>query len=245
MNYLYILVVLLTLFLLFHVTLNKPQIVDISYINMDKDTDRRSFMETQLARLPLPFRRWPGVDGSKLTTADMKAEHVGSPSFAIRHKSWDGKLRNTGVIGCWLSHKKLLQYLSSLPAHDNDLHLIIEDDIHVPPSLLSERWSKVRQQLPRDLDMVYVGITNPVIDYPVSKDLTKLKPGDGNWGTYAYAVRHGSITTKILPCLDFFRDPIDNQYDTCFDKLNAYAVTPNILRADSEFQDKSSIDKAL
>lgn len=212
---------------------------------MDKDTDRRSFMETQLARLPLPFRRWPGVDGSKLTTADMKAEHVGSPSFAIRHKSWDGKLRNTGVIGCWLSHKKLLQYLSSLPARDNDLHLIIEDDIHVPPSLLSERWSQVRQQLPRDLDMVYFGITNPVIDYPVSKDLAKLKPGDGNWGTYAYAVRHGSLTTKILPCLDFFRDPIDNQYDTCFDKLNAYAVTPNILRADSEFQDKSSIDKAL
>jgi hypothetical protein len=245
MNYLYILLVLVTAFLLFHVPWNKPQIVDISYINMDKDTDRRAFMETQLAHLAVPYRRWPGVDGSKLTTADMKTEHVGSPSFAIRHKSWDGKLRNTGVIGCWLSHKKLLQYLSTLTVGDDDLHLIIEDDINVPSSLLTDRWPSLQKQLPRDVDLVYFGITNPVISHPASNDLVKLKPGDGNWGTYAYAVRHGSITTKILPCLEHFRDPIDNQYDACFDRLNAYAIIPNLINADSEFQDKSSIDKAV
>ncbi len=245
MNYLYILLIALVLFLLYTVPLRGFELVDISYINMDKDADRRAFMESQLSQLQVPFRRWPGTDGSKLTTDILRQEHVGSPSFAIRHKSWDGKLRNTGVIGCWLSHKKLLQYLSSLPHHENAMHLIIEDDIHIPSNLITEHWRTLQSHIPRNADIVYFGITNPIVEYPVSNRLAKLKPGDGNWGTYAYAVRHGSLLTKILPCLEFFRDPIDNQYDQCFDNLNAYAATPNILNADSEFQEKSSIDKAL
>ena len=244
MNYLYILLGVTVIFFVYVYVKEwaTPELADISYINMDKDTDRRAFMEKQLNAVNVPYRRWPGVDGSTLTTEDMKRNHVGSPSFAIRHKSWDGKMRNTGVIGCWLAHKTLLEHLATLPVHDNYAHLIIEDDIHIPSTLKKSKWE---QDLPRDWDMLYFGITQPVIDKQITPKLAKLKPGNGNWGTYAYAVRHGSIRTKILPCLTWFHDPIDNQYDMCFSEWNTYALTPNMLTADSEFQEKSSIDKSL
>jgi GR25 family glycosyltransferase involved in LPS biosynthesis len=244
MNYLYLLLVILVCFLLYHVEWYPTKVVDITYINMERDEDRKKFMETQLAQLGIPYRRWVGIDASLFTTEEMKQNHVGSPSFAIRHNHWDKKMRNTGVIGCWLAHKTLLQDLATQNAKNNAAHLILEDDIHVPPNLMA-RWPAIQRDLPRDWDMLFFGLTQPVIQKQINASIGKLEPGHGNWGAYAYAVRHGSIKTKILPCLTWFRDPIDDQYDICFDSLNAYVITPQLLHSDSEFQDKSSIDKAL
>lgn len=222
----------------------RSQITTVHYINMDKDTTRREFMETQLAHYGAQVQRWPGWNVKGLTVDELTALHIGEPVYSVREQLWDGKLRNVGVMGCWLSHTSLLKHLAAMPnAKQQDAHLILEDDVYVPPDILA-RWAAL--PLPKDWDVVYLGIGHPTIDKTASPSpaLVKLKYGRGNAGMYAYVVRHGALQTKILPRLQQFTNAIDMQLSAMFDVLDVYAVMPAWVDARSPLQDKSSIDSA-
>lgn len=211
---------------------------------MDKDTARREFMETQLVHYGAQVERWPGRSVKGMTVDELTALHIGEPVYSVREQLWDGKLRNVGVMGCWLSHTSLLKHLANMStANPQDAHLIFEDDVYVPPDILA-RWATL--PLPRDWDVVYLGIGHPTIDKGTSPspELVKLKYGRGNAGMYAYVVRHGALQTKILPRLQQFTNAIDMQLSTMFDVLNVYAVMPAWVDPRSPMQDKSSIDSA-
>lgn len=216
---------------------------DISYINLEKDVGRRSMQETQLARVGVPYRRWEGTLGSSLTSADMFREGVGASNFAQRHAAADKRFRNMGVIGCWLSHVHLLRHLATVPANEYDGHVILEDDVHIPSDLFAH---PVWRELPSDWDVLFLGITKPVVETQVSQHLVRLRSESpearGNWGTYAYVVRHGSLESKILPFFKYYLNPFDVQISQAFTAWNVYAVQPVIVKAESEFQDASSID---
>lgn len=216
---------------------------DISYINLEKDEGRRAMQETQLARIGVPYRRWAGTLGSTLKSTDLFKERVGASNFAQRSAAADKRFRNMGVIGCWLSHVKLLRHLATVPARDYDGHVILEDDVHVPSDLFAHpAW----RELPSDWDVLFLGITKPVVGAQVSPHLVRLRSESpdarGNWGTYAYVVRHGSLDSKILPFFKYYLNPFDVQISQAFDDWNVYAVQPVIVKAESEFQDASSID---
>ncbi len=219
---------------------------DIWVINLDKDVERWASIQADTHRIGGMVHRWPATNGRALSQADTVMEGVG---FAMTRAGNGVKenveLRNLGTVGCWISHKRLLQHLASLPFSEHAGHLIVEDDVAFPTDFLevTDEWHKVYKHVPTDWDLVYFGITNPygsMIAPGVRKLETKVG-GGANWGTHAYLVRQGSLQTKLLPWLEHMVDAIDEQYNLKFSEWNVYAVEPNIIPLKPEMSQTSSL----
>jgi GR25 family glycosyltransferase involved in LPS biosynthesis len=224
----------------------KPHVWDIWVINLDKDTERWASIQRDTNRIGGMVHRWPATNGRALTQADTVKAGVGfAMTRAGNGVKENEELRNLGTVGCWMSHKRLLQHLASLPVTGHAGHLIVEDDVAFPPDFLevSDVWHQVYKHVPTDWDMVYLGITNPygpMIAPGVRKLETKVG-GGANWGTHAYVVRQGSLKTKLLPWLEHMVDAIDEQYNLKFSEWNVYAVEPNIIPLNPVFSETSSL----
>jgi GR25 family glycosyltransferase involved in LPS biosynthesis len=220
------------------------RIDDIWVINLDRDTERWNHMRDITARFGGIVHRFPGMDGKTITERDsIHKEGVGFYFTRISGKGMD-EFINKGVVGCWLSHKRLLTHLSKQD-HQNDYgHLVLEDDVVLPDDFLSgnDVWSKISKYIPGDWDIVYLGMAEDAKGSPIADNIVKLSSsGKSQHGTYAYLVKHGSIKTKLLPGLRFMTDSIDEQYSTLFDDINAYCIRPSIINCDETVGSKSSV----
>ena len=248
-----ILAIVLTIWLL-HLYNTYPRSIDIHdiwVINLDKDIDRWKNIATRTEDIRWKVHRWPATYGKHVRKGEGHMEGVSQivmfktdakPSVYYAKTEVDN---NQGKIGCWLSHKRLLTYLASMKVPDSYAHLIVEDDIFFHKGFL-EDWKRVSKKIPADWDMVYLGINFPFltkpIDPPVYKGTTSFTD-QGNWGTQAYVVRHGSIRSRILPKLKYMSHEIDVQLNLYFDEMNVYFLYPNLLALDSEQSKHSSIEQ--
>lgn len=89
-------------------------------INLDRDTDRRAAMETQLAALGLSYTRFAAINGKDLSAdlsqradADAYARNMGNPILP-------------GKMGCYASHVAVWE---TFLASDYKVALILEDDV--------------------------------------------------------------------------------------------------------------------
>lgn len=89
-------------------------------INLDRATQRRAAMEERLARLGLPYTRFPGVDG-RAEEARLLA-NTDVPAFERNM----GRKVLIGGIGCYHSH---LGVWEAFLATDKPVALVLEDDI--------------------------------------------------------------------------------------------------------------------
>jgi hypothetical protein len=198
---------------------HRPELADIWVINMDKSVARWQEMERQLT----PYKgytevhRWSGTDGRALTEADY--EKLKIPWFLRPEAASEvRKKRRAGEIGCYLSHRRLLEHLAKQPAKPWDFHLILEDDVRLGPNFL-EPFSTL--EIPAECDIFFLGINNP-----------KLGPEEGGVARvhsiaslHAYAVRHSSIPV-ILEMLQYMFDPVDEMISWNADRLGLYASIP-------------------
>lgn len=217
---------------------------DIWVINLDRDAERWNHMRDSTLRFGNIVHRFSAMDGKTITEREsINKEGVGFYFTRISGKSIDEYI-NKGVVGCWLSHKRLLTHLSKQD-HQNDYgHLVLEDDVAIPDDFLSgtDAWSRISKHIPGDWDIVYLGMGEDATGAPIEDNIVKLSSdGKGKSGTYAYLVKHGSIKTKILPKLRFMTDAIDEQYVTMFDDVNAYCIRPSIIYCHEAMGAKSSI----
>ena len=229
----------------------RPHVKSIHVINLDKDIARWESIKQSTVGVNLPVERWSATYGKDLTQDELVSQGVGYAMTRSGKGTYDEQnkdLRNQGVVGCFLSHRNLLEYLSTLNVPDHHGHLILEDDVTIPSNFLhpGDEWHKIYNTVPLDWDIVYMDITKPV-GKPVAPQVMKLmnKPGKeiGNWGTHAYVVRHSSIKEKILPWLTYMIDAIDEQYKMKFGEWKVYAVVPGIIPLNRELSDDSSIQK--
>ena len=208
---------------------------DIWFINLDRSTERREFMDAQLQRVSgdIPFHRWPATDGSKMTHKDYSALDIpawSKPDFAKESRQKTRK----GEIGCYLSHLELLRHLQSVPTPHEKGHLILEDDIILDP-LFFKKVEKAAHYLPADWDILTFGVTvenngryKNINKRDIHHNIVRTKWMDG---TYAYLVKHKSIP-KILENTELIREP----FDTTLGRLNKnkiiniYAYVPPIVR---------------
>lgn len=225
----------------------RPHVKSIHVINLDKDTERWASIEKGIAITP---ERWSATYGKDYTQEELVAQGIGyaiTRSGSGPYSEQGGKnMRNLGVAGCYLSHKKLLKYLSELDVPDYYGHLILEDDVNIPRNFLEpgDEWHKYYWRVPVDWDMVYFDMTKPegvMIDDGIMKLRYKRGDDGGNWGTHAYMVKHSSIKSKILPWLAHMNDAIDEQYKQKFDEWNVYCVVPGIIQLNPELSADSSI----
>jgi GR25 family glycosyltransferase involved in LPS biosynthesis len=231
----------------------KPNIHTIHVINLDSDSERWNNIKKLTTHTVPPVERWTAVNGKELTQNDMAIRGVGyamTRSGKGPYSEQGNDLRNQGVVGCFLSHKTLLERLSMLDVPDYYGHLILEDDVIIPDDFLKEddAWSSTYTKIPFDWDIVYLDMVNPVGE-SIGNNIMRLKykagPGGGNWGTHAYIVRHGAIKDKILPWLEYMVDTIDEQYKRKFNSWKVYAVVPGIIKLDPVLSspENSSIQK--
>ena len=229
----------------------RPHVKSIHVINLDKDTARWEAIQRSTIAVRLPVERWSATYGREFTQEELAELGIGYAMTRSGKGSYDeqGKdLRNQGVVGCYLSHRNLLEHLSTLDVPDYYGHLILEDDVQVPPNFLhpDDDWHQVYKTVPMDWDMVYLDITKPV-GYTVAPQVKRLKykigVEGGNWGTHSYIVRHGAIKDKILPWLEYMIDAIDEQYKMKFGSWKVYAVVPGIMQLDPQQSAVSSITK--
>ena len=223
-----------------------PSIDDIWVINLDKDADRMVYMQAQQARLPHPIQRWRAAYGKEeerehIARYDGVQMIITKSGDAEENKKSSKVLNKPGEVGCWLSHKRLLTHLHKGNYPPNFGHLICEDDIEVPHDFMA-RWNRVRKTIPKDWDMIYLGIGEPH-GTRINEHLLRWRNDrieGGNWGTYAYMVRHKSIG-PILDQLVLMGGPIDLQYYKMLGHMNIYIVNPDLLVVNLD-DFKSSID---
>lgn len=216
---------------------------DIWVINLDRDKERWENIKKATSRYADKVHRFSAMDGKTITDREsIHNEGVGYNFTLVRGKM--DEIVNKGVVGCWLSHKRLLSQLAA-EDHQNDYgHLILEDDVLIPDDFMSgsDAWSRIAASVPGDWDMVYLGLAGNVSGIPIADNVIKLRPYQKEqYGTHAYLVKHGSLKTKILPALRFMTDAIDEQYNTLFGDLNAYCIRPSVIELHSELSNNSSI----
>tara|TARA_R110002126_G_scaffold291763_2_gene457118 strand:+ start:16016 stop:16765 length:750 start_codon:yes stop_codon:yes gene_type:complete len=91
----------------------------VYYINLDKSTERRDFMENQFATLNIPITRISAVYGKELDAKILKKEKKKHQILA--HFPYP----NDGEIGICLTHFNLWKFLSKQP---EDFSIVLEDD---------------------------------------------------------------------------------------------------------------------
>jgi GR25 family glycosyltransferase involved in LPS biosynthesis len=201
----------------------KIRIVDAHVINMDKSRERWTEIQEAARLARLPIRRWRAVDGSQFTEDDARRLRVSK--LILRHT---GEKKQPGVVGCFLSHRTLLEYLANTKvAKADEGHLILEDDAFIPADFW-EQWNTFSAELPRDWDIVQIGVTFP--------NLKRVEGGArvhthsearGNVGAFAYVVRHGALS-KIVDHLRYMYDPIDVMIRNQQDSWKIYYAWPQI-----------------
>lgn len=107
------------------------------YINLDKSTDRRAFMENQFAKLNLPITRITAVYGASLPKEVLKKEKQKHKILA--HFPYP----NDGEIGICLTHFKLWKLISEQP---EDYAIVLEDDALIQNNFI-EDLSKLLGQI--------------------------------------------------------------------------------------------------
>ncbi len=135
----------------------------VYYINLDKSTERRAFMENQFKQLNIPITRIAAIYGKALDADILKKEK--KKHNLLAHFPYP----NDGEIGICLTHFKLWKFLSKQP---EEFSIILEDD-----ALVQEDFFKDLEQLLSQIT------TNDFLDisgkkgfYPIEKNelLTKF-----------------------------------------------------------------------
>jgi glycosyl transferase family 25 len=104
-------------------------------INLDRATERLSFVMPQILALGLPLERISAVDGKILSRKEIE-----SVADAETYKKRFKTLPEVGTIGCSLSHEKTWRkFLES----DYEFALIFEDDVQFDPKELLETVKSV------------------------------------------------------------------------------------------------------
>jgi GR25 family glycosyltransferase involved in LPS biosynthesis len=100
----------------------------IFFINLNQRTRKKKAVEANLFSLNLPYTRVSGVD-----CEDFKKYHVTAeiPFGSTLHK---------GTIGCFLAHKKCLEFIQNKykKQNTNKKFIIAEDDIRINNALMPE-----------------------------------------------------------------------------------------------------------
>lgn len=203
-------------------------------INLEGDIDKWQNMQRECASVGLQCERYPGVDGSKMTTEKKKNLLT----------SWCQTICTDSMIGCGLSHMGIWKTVA-----DRGLSsaLILEDDVYFAPNF-THVMNKVQSELPEDWDILYFGsmiLSSPNNDYNFFQKGLRLllypflnkKSGivtkhvfvpEFPLTTHCYAISNAGAHKLLKVFADGLNYHVDVQIASHAKNFNVYAVEPPI-----------------
>jgi len=189
--------------------------IPIYYINLDTNKDRRTHVETQAREQNLSLIRFPAIHGKHVDVDQLQKTGL----LARKHSLLAGQL------GCALSHYQLLE---KIYAQGDALSIVLEDDIILPPHVMSSIYEMIHS-LPKKWDIVFLGGCN-IMGNRIASNLIQPTRYNSSYNlcTHAYLVRHESIPHLLKQLTPLYR-PIDSQWRDKFRNLDVFYIYPNLI----------------
>ena len=204
----------------------QKQTLPLVFINLDKDSERRTRIEGQLAHLGLPGERLPAVWWKHLPPAEQSLLYSAERNHGLYYQPLVD-----GEKGCYASH---IQAWRQLLASDAPALVVLEDDVRLTPQFadvvnaiaaLQEPWDMVKL-LGRDREKVRS--QRPLVPGTALVDYSRVPSM-----TAGYVVSRAGAA-KLLAHRQPFGRPID--VDLRFwwecDQLRILGVSPSALALD-------------
>lgn len=185
-------------------------------VNLEKDIDKRQFMEDQLRKLELNYEIIPAIDGKLLSENDLVFY---SKTIALRDF---GRELTPGELGCANSHIKLWH---SIVDHNYDEVLILEDDIHIGRDLVD--ILRHRDKLPSDYQ--HINFSTKAKQRPIGDFVFDIFRASNHieraYSTEAYLLTN-SGARKLLDLVYPLYMPIDNFISIA--DIVSYGIYPKV-----------------
>jgi len=212
--------------------------MNLAYINLDRNPERNTYILTEIKKIKdiKSVKRIDAVDGKKFT--EEEKEYWGSRKnfrtmCCIKERVYPR-------VGCMLSHKKTLEY-----AIENKLDniLILEDDITIGdiPDI---------SDIPKDTDMLYLGITLEKVKEEEKKQTGKYINIDPTYnkvfGTFGYYIPSLNKIKEIYDKIFHLKrnGSIDNDFKReIHPKGNCYILNPCPITANEIFESEIGYSK--
>ena len=204
----------------------QKQTLPLVFINLDKDSERRTRIEGQLAHLGLPGERLPAVWWKHLPPAEQSLLYSAERNHGLYYQPLVD-----GEKGCYASH---IQAWRQLLASDAPALVVLEDDVRLRPQFadvvnaiaaLQEPWDMVKL-LGRDREKVRS--QRPLVHGTALVDYSRVPSM-----TAGYVVSRAGAA-KLLAHRQPFGRPID--VDLRFwwecDQLRILGVSPSAIALD-------------
>lgn len=204
----------------------QKQTLPLVFINLDKDSERRTRIEGQLAHLGLPGERLPAVWWKHLPPAEQSLLYSAERNHGLYYQPLVD-----GEKGCYASH---IQAWRQLLASDAPALVVLEDDVRLRPQFadvvnaiaaLQEPWDMVKL-LGRDREKVRS--QRPLVPGTALVDYSRVPSM-----TAGYVVSRAGAA-KLLAHRQPFGRPID--VDLRFwwecDQLRILGVSPSAIALD-------------
>ena len=208
-------------------------------IHLKGQNERRANIEEERKKLGnIPLQIFDAVVGADLDIDKIVKEHDYKTDF---------KIRTTGEIGCFLSHKNLLEKIKNTEniEKSNGYSIIFEDDFKINSNNLEEDINKIINNLKNkhlDFDMIYLGNSYKIKNNGenIIDNIYKVDKNNKLYGLFGLLINNSKID-KILSCIQRISKPIDVIYmEAIFDnKISTYVIYPCLVTV-QEFSKKSS-----
>lgn len=176
------------------------------YINLDRSTERREWMEAQARSLGISIERFAAVDGTTL-------ERNPFPDISL------------GAVGCFLSHRAVW---STVAEGKERFVLVLEDDAHLSPEipkfLSDESW------IPDDADIIHAERTQTLVTvsgrvrYAMGRKLVRTLGGGTGTGCYVISRACAAKLLIDLKTIDVEFDQI--LFNRSLPELAIYKLLP-------------------
>ena len=177
-------------------------------INLDRRTDRMAVTVPKLRAFGFArAERWPATDSRQMSRAEVDQlvrPEARAPIWA-NQRTQHHEL-SIGAVGCYMSHVRIWATAAAL---DRPYTLIFEDDTE--PTITSAQVDSVLAGLPRDWDIVFLGIFGDSRD---SASALSIRRVTRFYGMHAYIINARCVPSLLKRAL-----PMDMQIDSWLSKL--------------------------
>lgn len=186
-------------------------------INLQKATERMAHMQSEIARVDIPYTRIEAVYGPELREPIQEFDEK-------RFNVLTGKAKNLREVGCYLSHIKVFQ---AFLASSEPYALVLEDDVNLPNEFSKLLHQAIEHQQHWDLlrlSSSRSGAFIPIAPLDGSHQLAYNTKVLKNTGAYLIS-RHGAerCLSKLLPMCLPYDVALDRDWDI---GIKSACITP-------------------